>query len=86
MALGPVSEQILDEVEAVTGLPVQVVVDDRLRGPTQLHRVEGIADPLTSPEPAGLIHAGLKATAPQADSGIPLEREYQTAVNTLSAQ
>ena len=33
MALGPVSEQILHEIDAVTGLPVQVDVDDRLPPP-----------------------------------------------------
>ena len=50
MALGPVSEQILRKVEAVTGLSVQVDVGDRLlapplapiqlaRGGIPLHRV-----------------------------------------------
>jgi len=50
MALGPVSQSFLKEVEATTGLPIQVESDDRLqppllarvqvaRGGVPLHRV-----------------------------------------------
>jgi len=50
MALGAISQQILREVESVTGRPVQVAVDDQLtppllarvqlaRGGIPLHRV-----------------------------------------------
>lgn len=51
----------------------------QLTDPARIHRLDGLAEPLTALQVACLIHAGLQTAAPGTPSGFPLEEEYMRA-------
>ena len=52
----------------------------RLTDPSRVHFLDGVTDPLTALEVACLIHAGVQMASPGAETGLPLEQEYQVAL------
>lgn len=55
----------------------------RLTDPSRVHFLDGITEPLTALEVASLIHAGVQMASPGAETGLPLEREYQATLTKL---
>ena len=54
----------------------------RLQAAVRVHRLEDIEQPLTGLEVACLIHAGVRLSSADADTGLPLDAEYRAALGS----